>query len=167
MIKLLISFMLTLTLGTVVAQPQGKLVMVFGSCNRQNLPQPMWEVISEVQPDLWIWLGHNIYGDTDGLSVLREKYDMQANEESYEQLIAQVPVISTWDDHDYGRNDAGKEYPHKKESQQLTLDFFKEPANSPRREQEGRRAAGEPEALWGLSFPGERKQACRWGGAEG
>lgn len=115
--------------------------MAFGSCNRQNMPQPMWEVIAKEQPDLWIWLGDNIYGDSDDMSVLKAKYEMQANQEGYKRLTSQVPVIGTWDDHDYGRNDAGKEYPHKEESQQLALDFLNEPANSSRRKQEGIYAA--------------------------
>lgn len=33
--------------------------------------------------------------------------------------------METWDDHDYGVNDGGTEYPKKKESQQLFLDFLK------------------------------------------
>ncbi|WP_229972808.1 alkaline phosphatase D family protein [Pontibacter harenae] len=133
--------MLILSLGTAVAQTREEFVMAFGSCNRQNLPQPMWKAISKEQPDLWIWLGDNIYGDSDDMSVLKAKYETQANQEGYRKLTAEVPVIGTWDDHDYGRNDAGKEYPHKRESQQLALDFLKEPANSPRRKQEGIYAA--------------------------
>ncbi|MFD3001355.1 alkaline phosphatase D family protein [Pontibacter toksunensis] len=141
MVKYFFSFVLVLSLGTAVAQTQEEFVMAFGSCNRQNLPQPMWNVIAREQPDVWIWLGDNIYGDSDDMAVLKAKYETQANQEGYKKLVAQVPIIGTWDDHDYGRNDAGKEYPHKKESQQLALDFFKEPANSPRRKQEGIYAA--------------------------
>jgi alkaline phosphatase D len=46
-------------------------------------------------------------------------------------------IIGTWDDHDYGSNDAGLEYPSKRESQRALLDFLDEPADSPRRRQEG------------------------------
>ncbi|WP_162052198.1 alkaline phosphatase D family protein [Pontibacter pamirensis] len=141
MVKCFFSLVFMLTLGTAVAQTGEEFVMAFGSCNRQNLPQPMWEVIAKEQPNLWVWLGDNIYGDSDDMSVLKAKYETQANQEGYKKLTAQVPVIGTWDDHDYGRNDAGKEYPHKKESQQLALDFLKEPANSIRRNQEGIYAA--------------------------
>lgn len=117
--------------------------IAFGSCNRQNLPQPLWDVIAHDQPDLWIWLGDNIYGDSNDMAVLRAKYELQLNQEGYQRFTAKVPVIGTWDDHDFGRNDAGKTYPFKKESQQLALDFLKEPANSARRQQEGIYAAYE------------------------
>jgi alkaline phosphatase D len=46
-------------------------------------------------------------------------------------------VLATWDDHDYGANDAGAEYPKKRESQQVFLDFFGVPKDHPRRKQEG------------------------------
>ncbi len=45
--------------------------------------------------------------------------------------------MGTWDDHDYGANDGGKEYPLKAESQQAFLDFFEFPKDSKLRTQEG------------------------------
>ncbi|WP_046246478.1 alkaline phosphatase D family protein [Hymenobacter terrenus] len=120
------------------AQQKKELAIAFGSCNRTDLPQPLWPVIAQEKPDVWLWLGDNIYGDTDDMAVLKQKYDTQFNLPAYSQFRTQVPVIiGTWDDHDYGRNDAGKEYPFKKESQQLALDFLQEPAGTPRRAQEG------------------------------
>ncbi len=120
------------------------LTVAFGSCNRQNLPQPLWPVIAQDRPDVWVWLGDNIYGDTDSMAVLRRKYQQQLDHPGYRQFRAQVPaIIGTWDDHDYGRNDAGKEYPFKQQSQQLALDFLGEPTGSPRRAQQGLYAAYE------------------------
>ena len=42
-----------------------------------------------------------------------------------------------YDDHDYGKNDAGVEFEMKDESQQLFLDFLDVPKDSPRRKQRG------------------------------
>ena len=111
--------------------------IAFGSCNRQFLPQPLWTPISAFQPQLWIWLGDNIYGDTDDMKVLAEKWALQKDHPGYKELRATCPIIGIWDDHDYGRNDAGFEYPMKRESQKLLLDFLDEPANSPRRSRSG------------------------------
>jgi alkaline phosphatase D len=47
------------------------------------------------------------------------------------------PILATWDDHDYGVNDGGAEYPRRAESQQVFLDFFNEPQDSPRRKRAG------------------------------
>jgi alkaline phosphatase D len=125
----------------VFAQKKSELVIAFGSCNRSDLPQPLWDEIAGDKPDLWIWLGDNIYGDSNDTLVLRTKYNQQLNNEGYKMLLAQTPVIGTWDDHDFGRNDGNKTFAIKKESQQLALDFLQEPRNSPRRQQEGMYAA--------------------------
>ena len=119
------------------AQQNNSFSIAFGSCNRQNLPQPMWDVIAKDKPNLWLWLGDNIYGDTDDMTVLKGKYDLQLNSEGYKKFAANTKVIGTWDDHDYGRNDAGIGYPHKIESQQLALDFLNVSKESPLRKIEG------------------------------
>ncbi|KPA78591.1 hypothetical protein ABB37_06191 [Leptomonas pyrrhocoris] len=41
-------------------------------------------------------------------------------------------VWGTWDDHDMGKNDGGKEYPYKHVTQRFFLDFLKAPATDPR-----------------------------------
>lgn len=108
-----------------------------GSCNRQDLPQPLWDAILEFKPQLWVWLGDNIYGDTDDMAVLASKWAEQKKKPGYQRLLEFCPVEGIWDDHDYGRNDAGFEYAWKKESQKLFLDFLDVPAESPRRKRSG------------------------------
>ena len=46
-------------------------------------------------------------------------------------------ILATWDDHDYGWNDAGKYYEYKEESKEIFLDFFEEPITSTRRQHPG------------------------------
>ncbi|MGQ0562392.1 MAG: alkaline phosphatase D family protein [Gemmatimonadota bacterium] len=124
-----------------------KTVIAFGSCNRQDLPQPLWPVIARHDPQLFIWLGDNIYGDTDDMRVMRRKYERQLANASYRAFTSRVPIVGTWDDHDYGKNDGGREYVARRASQQLMLDFVGEPAGSARRRQQGVYAAetyGEP-----------------------
>jgi alkaline phosphatase D len=123
------------TSGVITSAPIQTLA--FGSCNRQDLPQPLWPVINKNNPDVWVWLGDNIYGDSDTMAVLRRKYEMVLQEEEYKRLQNQTKIIGVWDDHDYGKNDGGKEYKMKQESAQLFWDFIGEPANSSRRKQAG------------------------------
>lgn len=120
-----------------VASSEPLHTVAFGSCNREDLPQLLWAAINQSNPDVWVWLGDNIYGDSDTMAVLQRKYNMVLQEPGYQQLQANAKVIGVWDDHDYGKNDAGKEYEMKEESAQLFWDFIGEPANSPRRQQEG------------------------------
>jgi alkaline phosphatase D len=111
--------------------------IALGSCIRQNRPQPIWEAVSGFQPDLLLLLGDNIYGDTEDMAELRAKYDALAANPGFATLRRAVPIIGVWDDHDYGVNDGGREYPRRRESQQVFSDFFGVPADSPRRRQEG------------------------------
>ena len=121
--------------------------IAFGSCNRTDRPQPMWEEIMAVEPDLWIWLGDNVYGDTENMQALQAEYQTQLNIPEYRALVQMVPVIGTWDDHDYGVNDGGNTYPKRAESADLMLDFFAVSENATVRSYEGiyqSYVAGEP-----------------------
>ena len=111
--------------------------IAFGSCNRHTLPQPLWNDILAQQPDLWIWLGDNIYGDTHNMKKMRNKYADQRSQPDYQRLIASVPVVGTWDDHDYGINDGGKEFAEKAASRDLMLEFLEVPKQRPVWNREG------------------------------
>ncbi len=111
--------------------------IAFGSCNKSNLNNPLWDDIIAANPDVWIWGGDIIYADTDNRKKLREMYLEQDRVEGYAFLKTQIPVIGTWDDHDYGLNDGGVEFKGKTWSQQEFLDFMDVPMDSPRRSREG------------------------------
>ncbi len=122
------------------AQGQAPLTRIaFGSCAHQDQPQPIWDAVLRYQPDLFIFAGDNVYGDlTPGArNGLREAYAKAAGIEGYRTLRARVPVLATWDDHDYGQNDAGGDFPYKDEAKALFLDFWRVPADDPRRSREG------------------------------
>ncbi len=108
-----------------------------GSCAKQFKPQPILNQVVARQPDLFIYLGDNIYGDTKKMKVLRRKYRQLARKPEFKRLVAEVPVLATWDDHDYGGNDEGREYPFKEESRDIFLDFWKVPTDAPRRQHAG------------------------------
>lgn len=111
--------------------------IAFGSCNNQSKNQEMWKHVVVNKPDLWIWLGDNIYADTQNPRVMASKYSLLKNNLDYRRLLACAPVIGTWDDHDFGWNDAGKEFGMKKESKRLLLDFLDVPKNAAVRNREG------------------------------
>jgi alkaline phosphatase D len=111
--------------------------IAFGSCAQQDAPQPIWDAVLAADPQLFLFLGDNIYGDTTDMAVLRAKYRMLAAQPGFRRLRQRVPVLAVWDDHDYGANDAGAEYPMKAASQRAFLDFFGVPGDSPRRRRPG------------------------------
>ncbi|NNE35531.1 MAG: alkaline phosphatase family protein, partial [Rhodothermales bacterium] len=111
--------------------------ITFGSCARETDPQPIWWSILDADPDVFLFTGDNIYGDTDDMQVMRNKYDSLGAKPGYDALRRTIPVMATWDDHDYGRNDAGSEYEYRQQSQEEFLRFFEVPRSSPRWSREG------------------------------
>ncbi|KAG8466282.1 hypothetical protein KFE25_002038 [Diacronema lutheri] len=120
--------------------------VLFGSCNRATLPQPLWEHVLAREPDAWVWAGDNVYGDEirAGRRVpatparLRELYARQRAQPGYAQLLrSNATVVGTWDDHDFGVNDGDRTYAHREASQALFLDFIREPRFSARRRRRG------------------------------
>lgn len=112
-------------------------VLAFGSCNKPNRTNLLWDDIARLNPDVWLWGGDIIYADTESMDEMEADYDLQKKQKGYANLLKKTKILGTWDDHDFGANDAGLEYPKKEKSQQLLLDFLGVDENSPRRKREG------------------------------
>lgn len=104
----------------------------YGSCCKHGLKMDHWPVIASNKPQFWLWLGDNIYGDSSDMKVLEKKYNDLGNDPGYIQLKKTCPVLATWDDHDYGKNDAGADFEMREESQCVFLNFFNERKDSAR-----------------------------------
>jgi alkaline phosphatase D len=113
--------------------------IAFGSCAHQDKPQPIWDAVLDYRPELFIFAGDNVYGDLapGAPSPLAEAYGKAATIPGFQALRAQVPVLATWDDHDYGRNDAGGDFPYREAAKTLFLDFWQIAADDPRRSRDG------------------------------
>ncbi|MAW60423.1 MAG: hypothetical protein CMJ94_06270 [Planctomycetes bacterium] len=111
--------------------------IALGSCNKQNHPTPLWQPLIESDPDLFLFLGDNVYADTLDPAAIQAAYDQLATQPGFARLRREVPILATWDDHDYGWNDSDRSYAKKEESRKIMLDFFGEPQDSPRRSRDG------------------------------
>ncbi len=111
--------------------------IAFGSCAKESKDQPIWTAVLAEEPDVFVFLGDNIYADTYDPAVIEKKYQKLAEKPGFKMLRERVDVIATWDDHDYGQNDAGVENPIKRESKKAMLDFWGVAEDSPRRGREG------------------------------
>lgn len=139
--KIIIPFVLVCCIFSCTQSPKKITAPVtkiaFGSCGHEDHDLPVFDVVVKHQPDLFIFLGDNIYGDTKDMEVLKQKYNMLASKPSFQNLKSNVPIVAVWDDHDYGWNDIGRHYEFKKESKEIFLDFFNEPSTSTRRTHPG------------------------------
>jgi alkaline phosphatase D len=111
--------------------------IAFGCCADQDRPQPVWDPVLARHNDLFIFLGDNIYADTRDMAVMKAKYAKLAAIPGFKRLRETTPLVAMWDDHDFGENDAGGDYPMKEASRKIFLDFWAEPADSPRRDRDG------------------------------
>ncbi len=112
-------------------------VITFGSCSKLNKPQLLWDDIAAESPDAFVWLGDIIYGDTEDMELLQNKYKAQKAKPEYAALRRKTGIYGIWDDHDYGKNDGGKEYPKKDESKEILFDFLDIHPDNPARQHQG------------------------------
>ena len=82
--------------------------IAFGSCGHEDHPLPVFDLVVKHKPDLFVFLGDNIYGDTKDMNELRVKYGKLAAKPSFQNLKRNTKILATWDDHDYGWNDIGR-----------------------------------------------------------
>lgn len=129
---------LSLVYTIAFAQISGEITsFAFGSCADQNKNQDILYHAIEKEPDVFIFLGDNIYGDSKNMEILRRKYAILESKEAHQAIRQQCEVLAVWDDHDYGKNDAGRKYKSKVASKELFLEFWREPKNSNRYDHEG------------------------------
>ncbi|MCP5536414.1 MAG: alkaline phosphatase family protein [Akkermansiaceae bacterium] len=109
----------------------------FGACWKPSHSQKHWAPIMANQPQLWLWLGDNIYADTDDMAVMKNKYGQLGDTPGYRKLVDLCPVLATWDDHDFGKDDVGRDYRMREASQKVFLEFFNERPDSARHKRPG------------------------------
>jgi alkaline phosphatase D len=111
--------------------------IAFGSCLRQSKPAPIFKIIAAEKPDVFIWLGDNVYGDSADAGVINTAYATLAALDGFTEFRAATPFLYIWDDHDFGKNDAGAEFTAIEQNKKIMLDFFAEPTDSLRRQRAG------------------------------
>jgi len=114
-----------------------RLRVAFGSCAKQSKPQPIWATIAVAQPDLFLFMGDNLYADARDAATLRQRYAEFRQVEALQAFRRSTPHLAIWDDHDFGDDDVGGDYALKQLSQQLFCDEWGEAPDSPRRTRSG------------------------------
>lgn len=118
--------------------------IAFGSCNKHQKMNAtsIWTSIERTNPNAFIWLGDAVYADTritfEKRKYFGEKFHAEAYAAvkrfpAYERLAKKARILGTWDDHDYGMNNAGKHWEHKETAKELFLDFLDEGKETERR----------------------------------
>lgn len=135
--KILLAFLVCFAQANIVSAQDKINTIAFGSCLKQYNPVPILDTIVSAKPDIFIFAGDNIYADTIDKKVMKKKYKTLFKKEEFQNLKKNIPIYATWDDHDYGRNNAGANFSFKQQSQEIFLDFFEVPKDAPERKRDG------------------------------
>ncbi len=121
--------------------------IAFGSCANQEKEQPVWEAIQRYKPELFLFGGDAVYGDVrNGQRVTDEREMIGSLTAAYARadqlpgmkaLRSSTPHLAIWDDHDYGKNDAGGDFVQRAAAQKLFADFWQLPTDDARRTRPG------------------------------
>lgn len=102
-------------------------VLTFGS-DLTNKSKPVLASIAKEHPDLFVLLGDAVFSDetkkAPDLPGLRAAYQELSKDSEFTAFRASVPMIVTWDDHDYGTNDGGGDFIYKGTSQKMFDHFW-------------------------------------------
>lgn len=120
-----------------ISAPQKPLQhLVFGSCIRE-VDHPMLERVAQLPMDLLLLTGDNIYADTRDMATMRAKYDELKQSSFWQSVRSKAPLMATWDDHDYGQDGAGADYPLRAQAQQEFCRWLGLPPHAALRRQQG------------------------------
>ena len=136
--------------GSVRAQPVWRdakaapeITIALGSCYFLGDPNPLFgnprygggfeifDAIAAKKPDLMIWLGDNLYFQRPDFldpEAMSRRYRLHRGYEPLSRLLTTTSHIATWDDHDYGWNNADASYPMKGEALRLFKLYWANPA---------------------------------------
>ena len=99
--------------------------IAFGSCFEQDRNDPeIWRSISSKSPDLFLFLGDNVYVDSDRPEKFTKDYGTLLANNGVRKLMNQTDIMAIWDDHDYGLNDGGKHFAAKEIAKRAFVSAF-------------------------------------------
>jgi phosphodiesterase/alkaline phosphatase D-like protein len=103
--------------------------LAFVSCSSDEFLSeqgPMWRRLVDSRPDLLIMLGDNVYVDrprwthpTITAPYIWQRYIETRNSLDIYKTAQLIPTLATWDDHDYGKNNTDKAFPHKQQAAEI------------------------------------------------
>jgi alkaline phosphatase D len=96
----------------------------FGSCQNENRDMKFWDVIAAQKPQAFLLIGDNVYGYTRptggaDMPTLVAAYKKLNSRSEFDRFRRSVPMMTTWDDHDYGANDGGGTFAFKDWSEKV------------------------------------------------
>lgn len=103
--------------------------LAFVSCARQDkVTAESFDAIAARHIDVLLCIGDTPYIDTTKLEVQRQRYIDFNSFPSFAAIARRTPIISTWDDHDFGANDTNGQLKGKENSRQAFIEHRPNPS---------------------------------------
>ena len=104
--------------------------VAFGSCPRfqDDRIQPIWGVVEDLRPDLFLWIGDNVYADATDPEIQREEHRRQRDVAGLQSVLHNVSHLAVWDDHDFGLNNSDRTNPIRSEALEVFRQYWANPA---------------------------------------
>lgn len=101
----------------------------FGSCVNENRAMGFWDVIAAQNPQAFLLIGDNVYGDTAttmaaDVPTLANSYRKLSSRQEFARFRRIVQMMTTWDDHDYGANDSGGSFAFKEYTERMYEEYW-------------------------------------------
>ena len=110
--------------------------IALGSCFHPQRSEQIFSTVMAAKPDLFMFIGDNVYAEDEAddptLASLRKAYSLLAESTTFAALRRQMPLLTTWDDHDYGKNDAGGDWETKYTAEKIYEAAWAVPHTDPR-----------------------------------
>ncbi|WP_254507123.1 alkaline phosphatase D family protein [Anatilimnocola floriformis] len=101
-----------------------KVKLAFGSCAREDEgSRAVWTRMLAENPDVVVLGGDTPYIDSTDIAKQRSRHRAFASVPEYQSLLSTRPFWSTWDDHDFGKNDADGTLKGKENSRQVFTEY--------------------------------------------
>jgi alkaline phosphatase D len=104
--------------------------VAFGSCPRfqDDRIQPIWGVVEGLQPDLFLWIGDNVYADSLDPEIQREEHRRQRDVAGLQGVLHNISHLAVWDDHDFGLNNSDRTNPIRSQALEVFRQYWANPA---------------------------------------
>ncbi|MEZ5531289.1 MAG: alkaline phosphatase D family protein [Steroidobacteraceae bacterium] len=104
--------------------------VAFGSCARfaRDPVQRIFDTVVRESPDLFLWLGDNVYADSEAPEAIADEYRRQRMVHSLLPLNRTTSQLAIWDDHDFGYNNSDGTSPFKDASLATFRNYWANPS---------------------------------------
>ncbi len=111
--------------------------VAFGSCagsSGTDPAQPVWRGIARTRPDLFLWLGDNVYYEVasrewNDPEAMFARWRRQRSLPLLQPVLGAMAHYAIWDDHDYGPDNSDKTWRLRDESLFVFRSFWANPAS--------------------------------------